>query len=60
MLTEGCSDWLLARKGARALQALNPEQRVSIINKMADLLIEKEAEILAANARDLERSRNAG
>ena len=48
--------WLLyfsARKGSHQLQALKPEARMAIINRLADLLIERKSDILAANQKDL-------
>lgn len=42
-----------AREGSRQLQALKPEARMAIIDKLADLLINRKADILAANKKDL-------
>ncbi|KAL3865121.1 hypothetical protein ACJMK2_006750 [Sinanodonta woodiana] len=42
-----------AREGCRALQALSSEQRAEIIRRLADLLIEKQQDILNANQRDV-------
>lgn len=46
-----------ARKGGRALQALTADQRVRIIYKLADLLIERKDQILDANFKDLDYAR---
>ena len=45
---------LLARTGSQALQALSSQQRADILHTLAALLVEREADILAANERDLE------
>ena len=45
---------LSARRGSQALQALTSEQRASILHKLAALLHEREADVMAANKRDLE------
>ena len=42
------------------MQALRPEQRAVIINDLADILIEHEAEILAENKKDLDQARSSG
>ncbi|KAG8277423.1 hypothetical protein J6590_042657 [Homalodisca vitripennis] len=42
-----------ARHGSRKLQALSPSDRASCISTLADLLISRQADILAANAKDL-------
>lgn len=49
-----------ARVGSRVLQSLEPEQRASAINTLADLLYSKQDEILAANAKDLEEATKTG
>ena len=41
------------RQGGRNLQKLTGQQRANIISRLADLLREKEAEILAANKKDI-------
>lgn len=46
-----------AREGSRILQALNPDQRAEIINRLADLLLERKEVILTANKRDLNKAR---
>ncbi|XP_071827592.1 delta-1-pyrroline-5-carboxylate synthase-like isoform X2 [Apostichopus japonicus] len=46
-----------ARDGGRLLQSLTPEKRAEIINRLADLLIERKEVILTANKRDLNRAR---
>lgn len=45
-----------AKKGSRVLQALSPEERSSAINKLADLLISRQNDILEANAKDLDEA----
>lgn len=42
-----------AKKGSRVMQALAPSERSSAINKLADLLISRQTEILEANQQDL-------
>ena len=49
-----------ARVGSRTLQALRPEERASCINTLADLLESRQAEILNANAKDLEEAKKNG
>lgn len=46
--------FVVARQGSQKLQALTPEKRASIINRLADLLLDRQDDILAANSRDLE------
>ncbi|KAI7837257.1 hypothetical protein COHA_008871 [Chlorella ohadii] len=43
-----------ARAASRQLQALPSEQRVAILNRIADSLLEHEAAIMAENAQDVE------
>ena len=43
----------LARQGGRVLQSLSSEQRAAILCKLASLLLEREADIMVANERDL-------
>lgn len=43
-----------ARAASRQLQALSSEQRVAILNRIADSLLEHEAAIMAENAQDVE------
>jgi len=47
---------ILARIGGRLLQTLTAEQRASCIHNLADLLISKQGEVLAANKQDLEEA----
>ncbi|XP_060822015.1 delta-1-pyrroline-5-carboxylate synthase isoform X1 [Bombus pascuorum] len=49
-----------ARAGSRILQALQPEERASCINTLADLLESRQREILSANAKDLEAAEKSG
>ncbi|XP_044755928.1 delta-1-pyrroline-5-carboxylate synthase isoform X2 [Coccinella septempunctata] len=49
-----------ARAGSRVLQTLTPEQRASCVHTLADLLIDKQSEILDANAKDLEEASKTG
>lgn len=49
-----------AREGSRQLQALTGEHRSAIVNRLADLLIEKKADILAANQQDINQAYNQG
>lgn len=49
-----------ARDGGRALQALSADDRETIINNLANSLIEHQSDILAANQKDLEEARSAG
>ncbi|XP_060076959.1 delta-1-pyrroline-5-carboxylate synthase-like [Ylistrum balloti] len=51
---------LRAREGSRLLQTLAPNQRVAIINQLADLLIERTQEILAANRLDVSLAEEKG
>ena len=50
----------LARDGGRALQSLSADQRMDIINNLANSLIEHQADILAANSKDLALARQNG
>ena len=43
-----------ARAASRQLQALDTADRVAILNRIADSLVEHEAEVLAENAKDVE------
>ena len=47
------SSSVTAQRGSQALQSLTSHQRASILTRLAALLEEREADILAANARDL-------
>lgn len=49
-----------ARIGSRVLQTLSPEQRASCVHTLADLLIEKQSQILDANAKDLDEASKTG
>lgn len=49
-----------ARIGSRTLQALQPEERASCINTLADLLESRQREILSANMKDLEAAEKSG
>lgn len=42
------------------LQSLQPEQRADIINRLANLLLDRQEEILAANKKDLELAKEQG
>lgn len=48
---------MAARAASRQLQALNSEERVAILNAMADTLVQHTDDILAANAEDVEASK---
>ncbi|XP_071266404.1 delta-1-pyrroline-5-carboxylate synthase-like isoform X1 [Salvelinus alpinus] len=50
----------MARNSGRTLAALHPDQRGAIICHLADLLVEKKEEILAANKTDMDLAANAG
>uniref|UniRef100_A0A8C7TJ86 Delta-1-pyrroline-5-carboxylate synthase n=1 Tax=Oncorhynchus mykiss TaxID=8022 RepID=A0A8C7TJ86_ONCMY len=50
----------MARNSGRTLAALHPEQRGEIIRHLANLLVEKKEEILAANKMDMDIAVNAG
>jgi gamma-glutamyl phosphate reductase len=49
-----------ARNGSRTLASLTKADRADIISIIADLLIKKEPEILAANKLDLEKAQLEG
>ena len=49
-----------ARNGSRTLASLTKADRADIISMIADLLIKKEPEILAANKLDLEKAQLEG
>lgn len=49
-----------ARAGSRVMQSLTPEERASSVNTLADLLITKQAQILEANAKDLDEGTKSG
>ncbi|XP_077991945.1 delta-1-pyrroline-5-carboxylate synthase-like [Glandiceps talaboti] len=46
-----------ARDGGRMLQALTAEQRADIINRLADLLLERQDRIIQANRKDIDVAR---
>uniref|UniRef100_A0A6Q2XXQ9 Glutamate-5-semialdehyde dehydrogenase n=1 Tax=Esox lucius TaxID=8010 RepID=A0A6Q2XXQ9_ESOLU len=50
----------MARNSGRTLATLRPDQRSEIICRLADRLVEKEEEILAANKIDMELAANEG
>ena len=52
--------YFVARAGSHQLQALQPEARMNIINKLADLLMERKKDILDANKKDLQQGFNNG
>lgn len=49
-----------ARNGSRILQNLTPDERAQAVNKLADLLISRQSQILEANAKDLEEAKKSG
>lgn len=49
-----------ARIGSRILASLSPDQRVSCVHTLADLLISKQATILDANQKDLQEGARIG
>ncbi|KAJ8716779.1 hypothetical protein PYW07_003406 [Mythimna separata] len=49
-----------ARTGSRVLQRLTPGERATAIHSLADLLVSKQDEIMAANAKDLEEATKSG
>lgn len=49
-----------ARTGSRQLQLLTPEERASSVYKLADLLINKQTQVLEANAIDLAEGTKSG
>lgn len=51
---------ILAKEASLALQSLKPEQRKDIIERLADLLLERQDVILAANKRDLAQAHCEG
>ncbi|XP_069756539.1 delta-1-pyrroline-5-carboxylate synthase isoform X2 [Narcine bancroftii] len=50
----------MARADGRAMASLQPEQRVDIIHRLADLLTDNREEILNANQRDVEKAIASG
>ncbi|KAK7109297.1 delta-1-pyrroline-5-carboxylate synthase-like isoform X2 [Littorina saxatilis] len=49
-----------ARDGGRQLQSLTGEHRSAIVNKLADLLLERKSDIIAANQKDVSEAYNQG
>ncbi|XP_063534460.1 delta-1-pyrroline-5-carboxylate synthase isoform X1 [Cydia strobilella] len=49
-----------ARTGSRVLQQLSPVERASAIHTLADLLVDKQDQILQANSKDLEEAKKGG
>ncbi|XP_028166642.1 delta-1-pyrroline-5-carboxylate synthase [Ostrinia furnacalis] len=49
-----------ARTGSRVLQQLSPHDRASAIHSLADSLVDKQDQILEANAKDLEEATKGG
>merc|ERR1719189_2494811 len=49
-----------ARSGSRKLQSLSPSERANVITNIADNLVKRKDEIMAANRLDLEEARIAG
>lgn len=45
-----------AREGSRKLQALSGMHRTAIVNRLADLLLERQQDILAANQQDIQEA----
>lgn len=50
----------LARDGSRSLQALSGQHRTAIVNRLADLLLERKSDILAANQQDVQEAFSTG
>ena len=49
-----------ARDGGRKLQALTGEHRSAIVNRLADLLLERKSDIIAANQQDVSAAYSRG
>src|SRR5205809_609664 len=49
-----------ARKGSRVLQSLNPEERSTVLVKLADLLQNQKQRILSANSVDMAAAEASG
>jgi len=45
--------YFIVRQGGRELQKLTAEQRANIISRLANMLLEKQDEILTANKKDV-------
>lgn len=50
----------LVRTGGRLLATLTPDQRASAVHTLADLLVNKQADILDANNKDLQEATKSG
>lgn len=50
----------LAREGGRVLQTTTPNQKHLIITKLANLLLERQRDILDANSKDIEMANKSG
>lgn len=50
----------LARDGSKILQSLSGSQRAAVVNRLADLLIQRKTEILAANQQDIQEAFASG
>lgn len=55
-----CIEYFKAKEASLALQTLKPEDRKKIIERLADLLQERKADILAANRRDMATAKQEG
>lgn len=51
---------IAAREGGQTLQTLAPGKRADVINRLANLLLERQADILAANKKDLDLAKEQG
>src|SRR5690606_22351 len=49
-----------ARAASHAIAALDPSRRAALLSKMADAVDAGRADVLAANARDMQRANEAG
>lgn len=52
--------FLAARVGSRVLQKLTPSERATAIHSLADLLVDKQEQILEANEKDIEEATKGG
>ena len=52
--------YLTAREGGRVLQTTTAKQKHLIITKLANLLLERQRDILDANSRDIEAANKSG
>lgn len=55
-LSSGRDMAIRARTASRALQALPTSERVAMLNRIADALLARQDEILAANEKDMEEA----